>query len=192
MEYKHLKNINIKKTTYLPTGSSNFICIYTAFNKFLGYTLGAQFYQEHAHYVNDTCPQRQPSYRQLLFGLCRILPKCKGVLEQLLNPITKFSTWLLCRHPLFHKDKQLSLVAEIYRFHSPRLNGQERNWGLPRRYSTNAGNMGVIPELGRSPRLENSNRFQYLCLKKSMERGAWQVTDHAVTKSQTQLSKDAM
>ena len=40
-------------------------------------------------------------------------------------------------------------------------------WGLPRWCSTNAGNMGLIPESGRSPRLGNSNRFQYLCLKNS-------------------------
>ena len=49
-----------------------------------------------------------------------------------------------------------------------------------------------IPESGRAPKLGNGNQSQYFCLKNSMAQGAGQVTDHAVTKSQTQLSKDAM
>ena len=40
----------------------------------------------------------------------------------------------------------------------------------------NAGNLGLIPRLGRSPGEENGYPFQYLCLQDSLERGAWQAT----------------
>ena len=50
------------------------------------------------------------------------------------------------------------------------------------------GDLGSIPELGRSPRVGNGNPLQYSCLENSMSRGAWQATVHSVTKSQTQLS----
>ena len=47
----------------------------------------------------------------------------------------------------------------------------------------NAGDLGSIPELGRSP--GNGNPLQYSCLENSMDRGAWWATVHEVTKSQT-------
>ena len=46
--------------------------------------------------------------------------------------------------------------------------------GLVVKESTcNAGNMGLIPESGRSPGEGNGNPFQYYCLGKLMDRGAW-------------------
>ena len=39
----------------------------------------------------------------------------------------------------------------------------------------NAGDLGSIPELGRSPREGNGNPLQYSCLKNPMDRGAWQL-----------------
>ena len=42
-----------------------------------------------------------------------------------------------------------------------------------------------IPGLGRSPGGGHGNPFQYSCLGNPMDRGAWQTTDHRVTKSQT-------
>ena len=36
-----------------------------------------------------------------------------------------------------------------------------------------------------SPRDGNGNPLQYSCLENSMDRGAWRVTVHWVTKSQT-------
>ena len=44
-----------------------------------------------------------------------------------------------------------------------------------------AGNMGLIPGLGRSPERENSNSLQYSCLENPMDRGAWRATVHRVT-----------
>ena len=49
---------------------------------------------------------------------------------------------------------------------------------------TNTRDMGLIPELGRSPEEGNGYPFQYSCLENSMNRGAWQVTVQGVTKSQ--------
>ena len=37
----------------------------------------------------------------------------------------------------------------------------------------NAGDSGLIPELGRSPGGRNSNPLQYSCLGNPMDRGAW-------------------
>ena len=39
----------------------------------------------------------------------------------------------------------------------------------------NAGDVGSIPGLGRSPREGNGNSLQYSCLGNPMERGAWGV-----------------
>jgi len=51
-----------------------------------------------------------------------------------------------------------------------------------------AGDVGSIPGSGRSPGVLNGNPLYYSCLENSMDREAWQVTVHRVTKNQTQLS----
>ena len=49
-----------------------------------------------------------------------------------------------------------------------------------------AGDLGSIPELGRTPGEGNGYPPQYSCLKKNpMDRGAWRATVHGVTQSQT-------
>ena len=50
-----------------------------------------------------------------------------------------------------------------------------------------AGDMGLIPGLGRSSEEGNGSPLQYSCLENPMDR-AWRATVHGVTKSQTQLS----
>ena len=52
----------------------------------------------------------------------------------------------------------------------------------------NAGDLGSIPGLRRSPGVGNDNLLQYYCLENSMGRGAWQATVHGVVKSQTRLN----
>ena len=52
-----------------------------------------------------------------------------------------------------------------------------------------AGVVGSIPGLGRSPGGGHDNPLQYSCLENPMEGGAWSTTVHGVTKSQTQLSE---
>ena len=54
----------------------------------------------------------------------------------------------------------------------------------------NAGetrDVGLIPQLGRLPRVGNGNPLQYSCLQNPMDRGAWRSTAHGVTKSETRL-----
>ena len=52
----------------------------------------------------------------------------------------------------------------------------------------NAGHLGSIPGLGRSPGEGNGYPLQYSGLENSMDRGAWQATVHKVAKNRTQLS----
>ena len=37
----------------------------------------------------------------------------------------------------------------------------------------NAGDLGSVPQLGRSPGEGNGNPLQYSCLENPMDRGAW-------------------
>ena len=46
----------------------------------------------------------------------------------------------------------------------------------------NAGDMGSITVLGRSPGEGNGNPLHYSCLGSPMDRGAWQTTVHKVKK----------
>ena len=48
----------------------------------------------------------------------------------------------------------------------------------------NAGDIGSMPGLGRSSKEGNGYPLQYSCLENSMDRGAWWVIAHGVTKSQ--------
>ena len=42
----------------------------------------------------------------------------------------------------------------------------------------NAGNPGLIPRSGRSPREGNGNPLQYSCLENPMDGGTWWATVH--------------
>ena len=55
----------------------------------------------------------------------------------------------------------------------------------------NAGDLGSIPGLGRSPGEGNGNPLQYSCLENPMDGGAWRATVHVVTKDWTPLSRHA-
>ena len=52
----------------------------------------------------------------------------------------------------------------------------------------NAGDVGSIPGLGRSPGEGNGNPLQYSCLGYPMDRGAWQAIAHRVAKSWNDLA----
>ena len=49
----------------------------------------------------------------------------------------------------------------------------------------NAGDLGLIPGLGRSPRGGHGNPPQYSCLEHPRERGTWWAIVHGVAKSWT-------
>ena len=80
--------------------------------------------------------------------------------------------------------------------------GSDAKWVSPRIWATlntkpcsevkvsasNAGNLGSIPGLGRSPGEGNGNPLQYSCLENPMDGGAWWATVRSVAKSRTRLS----
>ena len=47
----------------------------------------------------------------------------------------------------------------------------------------NAGDLGSIPRLGRSPREGNGNPLQYSSLENFMDGGAWKAVVHGVAES---------
>ena len=49
-------------------------------------------------------------------------------------------------------------------------------------FACNAGDLGLIPGLGKSPGEGNDYPFQYSCLENSMDRGGWWATVHGVAK----------
>ena len=49
----------------------------------------------------------------------------------------------------------------------------------------NAGDLGLIPGSGRSPREGNGNLVQYSCLENCMDRGAWWTTVHEIKELDT-------
>ena len=55
----------------------------------------------------------------------------------------------------------------------------------------NAGDVGLILGLGRSPGGGHGNPLQCSCLENSMDKGAWRATVHKGTESQTRLSNYA-
>ena len=53
----------------------------------------------------------------------------------------------------------------------------------------NAGDLGLIPGLGRCPGGVHGNPLQYSCLENPMDREVWRATVHEVAKSQTQSTE---
>ena len=53
----------------------------------------------------------------------------------------------------------------------------------------NAGDLGSIPGLERSPGEGNGNPLQYSCLENSMDRGAWWATVHGVTEQSDTIDR---
>ena len=49
----------------------------------------------------------------------------------------------------------------------------------------NAGDLGLVPRLGKSSGERNGHLLQYSCLGNLMDKGTWQATAHGVTKSWT-------
>ena len=53
----------------------------------------------------------------------------------------------------------------------------------------NAGDLALIPGLGRSPGEGNGNLLHYSCLENPMDRGAWWAAVHRVTQSRTRMKQ---
>ena len=69
----------------------------------------------------------------------------------------------------------------VFRFISPGFPGGSDSKGS----ACNAGDLGLIPELGRSLGEQNGYPLQYSSLENPMDRGAWRVTVSGVTRSLT-------
>ena len=54
-------------------------------------------------------------------------------------------------------------------------------WLGGKEFACNAGDLSLIPGLGRSPGEANGNTLHYSCLGHPTDRGAWQATVHRVT-----------
>ena len=52
----------------------------------------------------------------------------------------------------------------------------------------NAGDLGLIPGVGRSPE-GNGNPLQYSCLGNPTDRGAWRAKSRRLRKNQTKTTK---
>ena len=57
-----------------------------------------------------------------------------------------------------------------------------------KKFSSNVGNVGLIPGSARSLGEEHGNPLQYSYLGNPMDRGAWRATVHGIAMSQTRLS----
>ena len=67
-------------------------------------------------------------------------------------------------------------------------------WGFPdvsvgKKSACYARDPGSIPGSGRSPEGGHGNALQYSCLENPVDRGAWCVAVHQVTKSRTLLKR---
>ena len=70
---------------------------------------------------------------------------------------------------------------------------QSRKFGLPRwlrgkEFACNAGDLGSVPGLRRSPGEGNCNPLPYSCQGNPMDSGSWRAAVHGVAKSWTWLS----
>ena len=66
-------------------------------------------------------------------------------------------------------------------------------WDFPsgsdgKAFAYNAGDLGSMPGLERSPGKGNGTRLRYSCLENPVDRGAWQATVYGVGQSWTWLS----
>ena len=53
---------------------------------------------------------------------------------------------------------------------------------VSKEFACNAGDLGLIPRLGRSPGKGNGNPLQYSCQENPMDRGAWWATVYGVSR----------
>ena len=106
------------------------------------------------------------------------------------EPVSAWPEWYI-EHPSFTLLLLCPLTPNLPEASLP---NESESVGCPggsdsKESACNAGNLGLIPELGRSLGEGNSYPLQYFCLENPMNKGAWQTIVHGVAKSQTQLSE---
>ena len=85
----------------------------------------------------------------------------------------------LVRHSLYSESCYLFLLSV-----------HQEYWGFPdgsavKNLPVNAGDVGSIPGLGRSPEEGNGKPLQYSCLGNHMDRGVWRLRPMGSQKSRT-------
>ena len=109
-----------------------------------------------------------------------------------LTALQSFVTW----RPHLDRELRTSRPWVLFIFVSPafdRVSGTYFLGGSDGKESVcNAGDLGLIPGLGRSPGEGNSYPLQYSCLKNPMDREAWQATVRRMAKSRTWLKRLSM
>ena len=89
--------------------------------------------------------------------------------------------------PRWHQY-QFSIRSELRKWKLVMVTSELLWWLIGKESACKAGDIGVIPGLGRSPREGNGNPLQYSCLETPLDRGAWWATVHGgCKKSQTWL-----
>ena len=89
-----------------------------------------------------------------------------------------------CRTLLLKGKNMQQVISKSHRKHETFFPGGSVVKNLP----VNAGDVGLIPGLGRSPGEGNGNPLQYSCLGNSMDRGAWRAIIRGSAKSWKHLS----
>ena len=84
----------------------------------------------------------------------------------------------------------LENFASVRKVESSMQLKKPRSLGFPggsvvKNLPANAGDVGSIPGLGRSPGVGNGDQLQYSCLENFTDRGAWWAPVHGVAESDT-------
>ena len=126
-------------------------------------------------------------------------PHCRQILDQLSHKWQPTSVFLPGKShgqrsvvgysPCGHKELD---TTERLHFTSLHFMSQTQ-LGLPcssvgKESACSAGDLDLIPALGRSPGEGNGNLLQHSCLGNPLDRGAWGATVYGVTKSSTWLN----
>ena len=118
--------------------------------------------------------------RNIEFGIIeRVLKSCSRLPAEkiLANLFYEASTTLI---PNSEKNSTRKKKNKKQAINSDDFPGDSHN----KKYICNAGDLGSIPGLGRSPGEGNGYPPQYSSLENSTDRGAWQATVHWVAKCQ--------
>ena len=90
------------------------------------------------------------------------------------------------REVLYSTDEERFPIVIIYLFLLLKLENLTKGFpcsSVDKESACSAGDLGLMPGLGRSPEEANSNPLQYPCLENLMDRGAWWAGVHGVAKS---------
>ena len=116
-----------------------------------------------------------------------------GFLFKCLNFWSSSHVMIECRDWQHRWSSTLREAGKVTFYSSVILKVAFRSRGFPagldgKESACNAGDLGLIPRLGRSHGEGNGKPLRYSWLKNSMERGAWQDTVQGVAKNKTRLS----